>query len=128
MKKTLVLILTIILLSTAAALIYRQSGNSILPSINRGVKFTGTITEVNNECYSDGTCSVKVDDKSIIREYGGLRPPNSKVEVKGRLLGFFNAEISSKNIGNKVEVFAQPTASGNYTLYGNSDYYIKLLE
>src|SRR3989344_7491442 len=49
----------------------------------QGVKFTGMITETNNGCWADGICSIKVDDKWIITEIGGLRPPNSKPETKG---------------------------------------------
>ncbi len=89
-----------------------------------GVKFTGNIIETNNGCWSDGTCSIKVDDKWITTEIGGLRPPNSKPEIRGRLMGI----NFSQDMGKRVEVYAKQIDDNYFTIYGNENYYIKLLE
>ena len=94
----------------------------------QGVKFTGIITETNNGCWADGTCSIKVDNKWIVAEIGGLRPPNSKPEIQGSLIGINFSQDTNKYIGKRVEVYAKQTDGDSFTIYGNESYYIKLLE
>ena len=94
----------------------------------QGVKFTGIITETNNGCWGDGICSIKIDNKWIVAEIGGLRPPNSKPEIRGSLIGINFSQDTNKYIDKKVEVYAKQTDGENFTIYGNESYYIKLLE
>lgn len=96
----------------------------------QGIKFTGIIRETNNGCWADGVCSIKVNDKWIIAEIGGLRPPNSKPEIRGNLIGISFSQDINKYIGKRVEVYAKQLENDkNYlTIYGDSIYYIKLLE
>lgn len=94
----------------------------------QGVKFTGNITETNNGCWSDGICSIKIDDKWIVAEIGGLRPPDSKPEIRGSLIGINFSQDTNKYIGKSAEVYAKQTDNNNFTIYGNESYYIKLLE
>ena len=103
---------------------------TVAVSINaaQGVKFTGNITETNNGCWSDGICSIKVDDKWITAEIGGLRPPNSKAEIRGDLIGISFSQDTNKYIGKRVEVYAKQSDDNSFTIYGNENYYIKLLE
>jgi len=107
-----------------------SSGNSWTPAtlFTVGVKFTGNITETNNGCWSDGICSIKVDDKWITAEIGGLRPPNSKAEIRGDLIGISFSQDTNKYIGKRVEVYAKQSDDNSFTIYGNENYYIKLLE
>ena len=64
----------------------------------QGVKFTGIITETNNGCWADGICSIKVDNKWIVAEIGGLRSSNSKPEIKGNLIGINFGQDTNKYI------------------------------
>lgn len=107
---------------------------TVLPTVTsstnttQGVKFTGIITETNNGCWADGICSIKVDDKWITAEIGGLRPPNSKPEIRGSLIGINFSQDTNKYIGKRAEVYAKQTDSNDFTIYGSENYYIKLLE
>jgi len=95
----------------------------------QGVKFTGIITETSNGCWADGICSIKVNDKWIVTEIGGLRPPNSKPEIRGNLIGISFSQDTNKYIGKRVEVYAKQLENDkNYSIYGDPNYYIKLLE
>lgn len=94
----------------------------------QGTKFTGIVTETNNGCWADGGCSIKVNDKWITVEIGGLKSPDSKPEIKGGLIGISFDQDTNKYIGKKVEVYAGQTDGNSFTLYGNEGYYIKLLE
>lgn len=94
----------------------------------QSVKFTGIITEINNGCWADGICSIKVDNKWIVAEIGGLRSPNSKPEIRGSLTGINFSQDTNKYIGKSVEVYTKQTDGDNFTIYGNENYYIKLLE
>ena len=94
----------------------------------QGVKFTGIITETNNGCWADGVCSIKVNDKWITAEIGGLQAPNSKPEIRGSLIGIDFSQDTNRYIGKKVEIYAKQTDGNNFTIYGNKSYYIKLLE
>ncbi len=104
-----------------------KTSNPISPS-NNEVKFIGNITEIKNACWADGVCSIKVNDSWIITENGGERPPNIPQEIRGQLIGISFAEDTQKYIGKKVEVYAKKTDNNSLTIYGNKDYYIKLLE
>ena len=94
----------------------------------QGVKFTGIITETNNGCWADGICSIKIDNKWVVAEIGGLRPPNSKPEIRGSLIGINFSQDTNKYIGKKVEVYSKQTDDNDFTIYDNENYYIKLLE
>ena len=94
----------------------------------QGVKFTGIITETNNGCWADGICSIKIDNKWVVAEIGGLRPPNSEPEIRGSLIGINFSQDTNKYIGKKVEVYAKQTDDNDFTIYDNENYYIKLLE
>jgi hypothetical protein len=97
-------------------------------NINQNVKFTGTITEINNECWSDGTCSIEVNDKWIVAEIGAEHPPGSKIEIRGNLININFTQDTNKYIGKRVEIYAKQLNSSNFTIYGDTSYYIKLLE
>ena len=126
-RKSLPIIILVILLALGAIL-FNLAKNPNIVSNNHGLKFTGIITETNNGCWADGVCSIKVDEKWITAEIGGLRPPDSKPETRGKLIGISFSRDTQKYIGKRVEVYAKPTDNNAFTIYGNKDYYIKLLE
>lgn len=118
----------IILISAVIIFFYFQSINSNYPNKSRGIKFTGIITDINTGCWADGICSIRVGNKWIAAEYGGLRPPDSKPDVRGQLVGISFSGDTQKYIGKTVEVHAQPTDGTNFTIYGDNNYFIRLLE
>jgi len=139
-KYWIVFILTLIVL-TFIFLLYKYQNRiqnvnkpqNIIQSVSKpiqGVKFTGIVTEINYGCWADGICSIKVDDKWITAEIGGLRPPNSEPEIRGNLIGISFSQETNKYLGKRVEVYAKQLENDkNYlTIYGDSNYYIKLLE
>ena len=82
--------------------------------------FVGKVSEVDNDCYHDGICKIKVDDKWIITDLGG--DPSPEMEEQRGLRGNFG----NVSINDKVEVYAKQIDGNTYTLYGNKSYYIKL--
>lgn len=123
-------ILTLIIFTSLFFLYKYQNKIQNISKPDQGIKFTGIITETNNGCWADGICSIKVDDKWITAEIGGLRPPNSEPEIRGNLIGISFDQDTNKYIGKKVEVYAKQLEDDkNYlTIYSDSNYYIKLLE
>jgi hypothetical protein len=84
-----------------------------VPKGAEAVKFTGTYDQYNTGCFADGDCYVIVDGNQITTILGWTGGP----------VGLFeNPDLS---IGTQVEVYALPTESGKYTLYGSEEYYIR---
>lgn len=127
-KKKIILAVILFFFLIGILYFYFQSNNLTVPGNNQGVKFAGIITETNNGCWADGVCSIKIDDKWITAETGGLRPPNSKPEIRGQLIGISFSQDTNKYIGKRAGVYAKQTDGDNFTIYGNESYYIKLLE
>ena len=94
-------------------------------STTPGVKFMGVITEINDGCWSDGICSIRVGDRWVIAEIGGLKSPDSEHEVRGELVG---VSFEQKYVGKTVEVYAKKLSSDNYSMYGDLGYYIKIID
>lgn len=88
--------------------------------------FKGTIDAVSTACFADGICSVTVDGKEVIL-LAGLRV---NVPPVGSLLGVDSIGDLEKEIGSKAEVYAAETEEGDaeYTLYGSTEYYVKVVK
>lgn len=84
--------------------------------------FTGTLNKVDTGCFADGECYVLVDGKHVTALMGWSR------ETVGSVIGVGGFGDLESHIGRKVEVYAQDKGDGTYTLYGNSGFYIKLVE
>ena len=99
----------------------------ILSIVAPSATFTGTISAVNTGCFADGICSVTVDGKEVILLAGFRIPPIPEV---GSLSGVDSIGDLEKEIGSKAEVYAAPTTEGDedYTLYGSTSYYVKVLD
>lgn len=123
-KRTILPVIFLFLVGlTLFYVVYSNLPNS---TINKGTKLTGIISTTNNQCIADGVCSIKVDDKWIVAEIGGLRPQNSKPEVVGRLIGISFAGDTQKYVGKKVEVYAKSLGNNTFTIYGSKAFYIKV--
>lgn len=84
-----------------------------------GEIFEGTITAYSTACFSDAVCSISIDGKKIVTTIGRSQ------EILGKVLGISDfGEIENK-IGVHAKVYAKKTTDG-YTLYGNSNFYIKI--
>lgn len=89
--------------------------------------FTGKISAVDTACFADGVCSVTVDGKKVVLLAGmriGTIPP------VGTLKGVESIGDLEAKIGSKAEVYATPTKENgaDYTLYGSTAYYVKVLD
>jgi hypothetical protein len=84
--------------------------------------FTGTLESVDTGCFADGECSVEVDGNHVTVLMGWSR--DTVGSVRG-VEGFGDLE---QYIGQKVEVYAQETGEGVYTLYGSEGFYIQVAE
>jgi len=91
--------------------------------------FSGVVTDLIYDCHFDGVCSIMVDDKNIVTEEGGLRPPDGIQNKVGSLIGIdMNGDNEDKFIGKEVVVYARKLGSNSYTIYGDTSYYIALAE
>jgi hypothetical protein len=84
--------------------------------------FSGTVTAVDTGCFADAICSVTVDGKKVIIVTGG-RMMAGETNV-GKLLGA--ESIGDIKVGQHANVYAAPTPEGEYTLYGNTNYYVEI--
>jgi peptidoglycan hydrolase-like protein with peptidoglycan-binding domain len=129
---------------TTAALAEFQSAHSIMPAAGYfGAKtraaiaamlapqdaatFVGEISAVDTGCFSDGICSVTIDGKEVIL-LAGLRV--APIPPVGTLKGVDSIGDLEDKIGSKAEVYAATTKEGgaDYTLYGDTSYYVKVLD
>ncbi len=91
-----------------------------------GYKWSGSISGIRQDCADDGVCSITVSGREIIVESGfRVYNPNEKV---GTLFGFDSVSEAKNHIGERVEVYVAKLENGKFTLYGKSEYYIKLLK
>ncbi len=95
-------------------------------SLNAGAavteeRFSGAITAVSLSCFADGICSVSVDGKEVVTTIGWSR------DTVGSVKGVSDIGALEKMIGARVNVYAKKTDTG-YTLYGNSNYYIEVVQ
>lgn len=105
-------------------------GNSAVPVNGKEARFAGIITNVNQGCHVDNTCSIQLDNKSWITYEAGSTPEmlSDHPPKRGRIIGMNFSTDSSQYIGKKVEVYGAKVSNENYTIYGSSQYYIKLIE
>ncbi len=84
-------------------------------------RFTGTIQAYDTACFADGVCSVTIDGKVVVlvigfrddRAVGALRGVDSIGDLESKL-------------GAQAKVYAKKVDDTNYTLYGNSAYYVEV--
>lgn len=81
--------------------------------------FTGTLELVDTGCFADGECYVTVDGKHVTALMGWSR------DTVGSVVGVEGFGDLEQYVGQKVEVYAQVTGEGQYTLYGSEGFYIK---
>jgi hypothetical protein len=109
----------------APAVNYQADTNSKMVTGSDTETFSGTLSAVDTGCFADAVCSVTVDGKKVILVKGGRGlPPDT---VVGRLIGVENIGDLQTRIGAFVNVFAGRTPEGDFTLYGNSDYYVEVV-
>lgn len=96
-------------------------------SQGEGKKFTGLITSINYNCHMDGMCGIGVGKSFIIIDSGESLNSN---ETKGTVPdGLLDENKKNEFIGKNVEVYAKNYGgiTDSYTLFGSSDFYIKLV-
>jgi hypothetical protein len=83
--------------------------------------FTGKLEEVNTGCFADGECYVTVGGKHVTVIMGWSQ------ETVGTIIGAPSIGDLESMIGKEVEVYAQENTDGTYTLYGDTGFYVKVL-
>lgn len=86
----------------------------------KGEMFEGKVTAFSTQCFVDGVCSVTVGDKVVVTTRGWARDP------VGQLKGVESIGDVEKMIGHNAKVYAAKTDDRNYTLYGNTDFYVEI--
>ncbi len=82
------------------------------------IALTGTITALDNGCWSDGICKVEINNKIwIIYNIGR--------NINHELMGTTEGQLT---VGGKVEIKAKKVDANNYTLVGDKGYYIKVVK
>ncbi|HEY0011096.1 MAG TPA: peptidoglycan-binding protein [Candidatus Paceibacterota bacterium] len=89
--------------------------------------FTGKIESVDTGCFADGVCSVTVDGKKVVLLTGMRIAPIPPV---GSLKGVDSIGDLEGKINARAEVYAHPVrdGDGDFTLYGSTGYYVKVLD
>ncbi len=82
--------------------------------------FTGNIKEVNTGCVADGECYIVVGGKHVTVLMGRNQ------EIVGSIMGVDSIGDLESHVGKDMEVYAQDTGDGTYTLYGSSGFYAML--
>ncbi len=122
-------IITLLLIAGVVGyLVWKSSGAPLATTPVSGVstQFTGTIQAATDESASDGSISIQVNGKWIWIG-GGLQAPNTQM---GSVTGLDFSNIQN-NVGKGVAVFAgfsSPTDQNSLTLFGNNNYYVKLVQ
>jgi len=129
----IIFIITILLIVTTNCKTANQSKNQDCPKITfdtdtTTVKFEGIITNVKNDCWADGFCSIEIDHKWwVIIIDGGLKDPEVKPEIRGEYIGISFSQ-NNESIGKKVKVYAKIKSKNRLTLEGSKEYYVKVIE
>jgi hypothetical protein len=84
------------------------------------VDFTGVLEAVDTGCFSDGECAVTVSGKHVTLLIGWNQ------ETVGTIKGVESIGDLENHIGEVITVHAKATADGQYTLYGDTQYYIEV--
>lgn len=87
--------------------------------------FSGTITAVDTGCFYDAVCSVSINGKKVVLVKGGRgMSPDIKV---GKLLGVESIGDLEQKIGSHANVYATTTPEGEWSLYGNDQYFVEVV-
>lgn len=103
----------------AAKTSYNIKGNT--------VNFKGIITDAKNDCWSDGICSIEVDNKWWITIEEGLSAERLVPKERGTSTGVRFTK-DNESVGKKVAVYAQIKNNNQLTLEGRPLYYVKIIE
>lgn len=88
--------------------------------LGTGQRISGTVEEVNTGCFADGECYVVVDGMHITTLIGWSR------DVVGGVYGVDG--VGDIPVGAKIEGVVYQYPDGKYTLYGNQDFYLRIVE
>ncbi len=106
--------------SVLIPIVIKEKTNIENTFIKNPQNFSGTITALDNGCWVDGICKIQVDSKIWITYNIGRN-------LKQLPIGVIDGEFK---IGAKVEVYGEKDAdnTGEYTIVGNTKYYIKVIK
>ena len=91
---------------------------------DKGTKWSGKITAIQNDCEDDGICSITVDGKVVIIS-NGMTLAGGPNDIMGKVTEDGGA-FTNNRVGKMAQVYAGKVSNGVYTIYGNKDFYIKI--
>lgn len=91
------------------------------------VQFKGIVTDVKNDCWADGICSIEINNKWWIVIAEGLGDPSLETIERGKATGIRFTK-DNESICIKVSVYAKIRDKNTITLDGSNDYYVHVLE
>lgn len=91
------------------------------------IRFEGIITNVINDCWADGICSIEVNDKWWIVITEGLGDPSLIPKERGKVIGIRFTK-DNESLGKKVAVYAKIKENNQLSIEGNSAYHVQVLE
>ncbi len=92
-------------------------------------KITGSISNITYDCISGGgkSCDVYISDKKIQAQVDNLTQSSPALGARGTIEGIdLDPQNKTRWIGKNIEVYAKMLDPKNYTIYGDSKYYIKV--
>lgn len=90
------------------------------------VKFKGVVTNVKNDCWADGTCSIEIDNKWWLAITYGKRDPSRIPKERGKDNIKFTED--NKSVGKKVKIYAKIKKRNKLTLEGSNTYYALIIK
>lgn len=90
------------------------------------VTFFGILKEVNTGCFADGECYVVVDDKGVLKHI--TITLGWTQGVIGKIVGSESIGDLEKSIGKNIKVYVNKLDVDNYTLYGDTNYYVDVTQ
>jgi hypothetical protein len=119
MKKTI--IVALVFLAILSGFLYFKKNRINNSAQLSNSKFTGVLQKVDTSCFFDGECFVVVSGNHVTLLMGWTD------KTVGKVIGSDSIGDLEKYIGQNIEVYAAKTSDNNFTLYGDEDYYIKVL-
>jgi len=127
MKKGSTIVILLLIISCSDAQKKQNAAETIYNADSTTVKFKGVITNVKNDCWTDGTCSIEVDNKWWIVIEEGLIEKSFMPREIGKSTGIRFTE-DNESLGKKVAVYAKIRKKNRLTLEGSKEYYVKVIE
>ena len=131
-------LIILLLIAAVGIYLYQTHKVSVYPIDSstkdyESLRLTGVIKDIDDSCNHDEVCRIKVDNIWIVTNLGG-DPSSEMVEQRGATGKIFLVDgqeafsIPKDYVNKKVDVYVRKIDETTATLYGTSEYYIKVVE